>query len=225
MRDWWSRRGRPGQIALIILAVYVVLLVGGTIALAASDSGGDAPDGAAPETTTVEATTEEATTSEEATTEEATTQETTTQDEAGDEDTGRMSDAEFEQFSGAVAEVDDELSQFGSTLQRCGVLLQALEFADASECVGEAYSGIEEDVGFALFTSDDLKDDVAEGCLKSLTAYENRLNHYANYVSSLHAAGENLQFRAFNRLAKRARKEAQAYASVRDVTLLDCVPS
>jgi cytoskeletal protein RodZ len=230
LRGFWSRRSKWGKAGLIAAAVFVVFVAIG-LAVPAPD---DEPENAAAEvesttpdqtpteeTTTDEASTEEATT-EETTTEEATTEETTTE-ESGD--TGRMSDTEFEQFSGAVAEVDDELNQFGTTLQRCGVLLQALEFADASECVGEAYSGIEEDVGAALFLADDLKADVAKDCLKSLTAYENRLNHYANYVSSLHTAGENLQFRAFNRLANRARKEARAYARVRDVALMDCAPS
>jgi hypothetical protein len=136
-----------------------------------------------------------------------------------------MSDTEFEQFSGAVAEVDDELGQFGTTLQRCGVLLQAFELEAASECVGEAYSGIEEDVGAALFVSDDLQGDVAKDCLTSLTAYEDRLNRYANYVSAVHAAGENLQFDQFNRLAKRAVRQSRAYANARDAALLDCAPA
>lgn len=135
-----------------------------------------------------------------------------------------MSDGEFEQFSNALNEVDQEIQQFGTTLQKCGVLFQALQLADGSDCVDEAYSGFEDKVSFALFTANDLKDDVANGCLQAMTAYKARLNRFAAYVSNLHEAGSNLQAKEFLRISPRAGQETRRYAAARDVSLIACAP-
>lgn len=54
------------------------------------------------------------------------------------------------------------------------MLLSALEFADASECVSEGYAGVEDDLVGAFATADDLESDVAKGCLKALRLYKDR---------------------------------------------------
>ena len=51
-------------------------------------------------------------------------------------------------------------------MQKCGVLFQAFQLADASDCLDEAYSGFQDKVDFALFTIDDLRGDVAKGWLR-----------------------------------------------------------
>jgi hypothetical protein len=199
-RRFWKERSWKGKTAIIVGLVLLVLIVIGIAVPAPDDS-----ENASAEATTPTTTSAPATTTEEATTSEATTEEAA---DTTDEDTGRMSEGEFEGFSNALTEVDQEVQQFGTTLQKCGVLFQALQLADGSDCVDEAYSGFEDKVSFAVFTVDDLKDDVANGCLQATTAYKARLNHFAAYVGALHDAGTNLQGQKVLRLSKRASQEA-----------------
>jgi hypothetical protein len=215
LRGFWKRRSWIGKTAIIVGAVLVVLVAIG-LAVPATDNSDNKSAAATTEavTTTPAGTTEEA-----ATTPEATTQ------EASDEDTGRMSEREFEEFSGALTEVDQEVQQFATTMQKCGVLFQALQLADASDCVDEAYSGFEDKVSFASFTVDDLNDDVAKECLQTMSAYGTRLNRFGNYVANLHEAGANLQAEKFLRIAKRAKKETRRYAAARDLALIACAPT
>lgn len=141
-----------------------------------------------------------------------------------DEDTGRMSETEYDFFSSTLTEVDQEIDQFATKLQKCGVLMQALDLANASTCVGEAYDGFEDKALLAYAEADDLKEDVAKECLKVLTNYQARLDRFATYIGSLHETGANLQAEPFIRLAKRATNQTLRYAGTRDRVLAACSP-
>ena len=140
------------------------------------------------------------------------------------EHTGRMSEGQFEEFSGALTEVDQKVQHFGITLHWCGVLFQALELAVARQCVDDAYNGFGDKVFFASFVVDDLRDNVAKGCLIAMNAYGVRANHFANYIANLHGAGANLQVDDFRRIRKQAVKETRRYAAARNLALIACAP-
>jgi hypothetical protein len=214
LRGFWGRRSRKGKILLVVGGLLLALLIIG-LAVPAEDS----------EEPVAQVAGQSVETTEPATTEEATTEEAATEETADeDEDTGRMSEGEFEFFSNALTEVDEEIDQFATTMGRCGVLFQALEVAEGSECVDEAYSGFEDKALLAYAEADDLKDDVAKDCLTALTRYQERLERFATYVGNLHEAGANLQTARFIKISKRARAETARYATARDVALLQCSP-
>jgi hypothetical protein len=143
---------------------------------------------------------------------------------AAEVDTGRMSDGEFELFSQSVAEVDDELGQFGEMLPKCAVFIRALQLSDASDCLDEAYSGVEEDMLGAYAIADDTEGDVAKTCRRRLRGYKSRLDAYHGYTKTTVAAGSNLQFEEFSRLANRAGRQSRLYRVARDAALAACAP-
>lgn len=149
---------------------------------------------------------------------------TTTTAAAEPPDTGRMSEGEYALFSSQLAEVDDELFEYGEKLQKCGVLMQALQLADASECVTDAFSGVESDMLGAYTTAEGYEGDVAKACLKALKLYKERLDIYYGWQTQTKKAGENLQFDEFTTLASLAPTMSKRYRQARDWALRDCAP-
>jgi len=220
----WKRR--PVIIGAVVLALII---------LGAAVSGDD-EDSAQPAATTEEVTTAattEAATTEAATTEAATTEAATTEaataeaaeTETEPVDTGKMSEGEFETFSDRLDAIDAEVFEYGQELQKCSVLLQALELAEASECVGEAYEGVGDDMVLAYSMAEDLEGDVGKRCLKTLRAYKQRLDVYYGWHERTQDAGENLQFDEFNTLAGQIGAQNRAYSRARVRVLRDCAPS
>jgi hypothetical protein len=223
LRGFWKRRSKWGKAGIIIGAVFVALIAIGLAVPAPDDSENTSAQVADEETTTEPTTTEETTTEPDPTTEETTTEEAA-EEEADDGDTGRMSESEYDEFNLFLTEVDEEIEQFGTGLQRCGVLFGAGELAAALECMDDAYSGFQEKVDFANITVDDLRDDVAKECLETMNAYQRRLNTFAAYVASLHETATNLQARKFARLSKAATRQRVAYNTARNLALAACEP-
>jgi hypothetical protein len=205
-RPLWSRR--PVQVGAVILGLVVLG--------AALSGGGDDDDSAQPAATTAEVATP-------ATTEAATTAAATT--EAEPVDTGRMSQGEFDTFSGRLDAIDAEVFEYGQGLQKCSVLLQALELAEASDCIGEAYEGVGDDMLLAYSSAEGLEGDVAKRCLTSLRAYKQRLDVFYGWHERTQDAGENLQFDEFNRLAGQSGAQGRAYSRARARVLRDCAPA
>jgi len=92
-----------------------------------------------------------------------------TPDSASDGDTGRMSQGEWEQARDAVFDVNGEIQDYRDQVSgRCATIIRGLEVSAALECIDDAYSGVEDKVGFAVFTLNELKDDVAKQCLRAV---------------------------------------------------------
>jgi hypothetical protein len=139
-------------------------------------------------------------------------------------DTGRMSDGEYANFSRVLSEVDSELSDYGDGLAKCSVLFEALQLADASDCIGEAYAGVGDQMLVAYSTAEDLQGDVATACLKALKLYRQRLDVYFGWHERTQDAGENLQFDEYNTLASLSGSMTKRYRQGRDWVLRDCEP-
>lgn len=139
-------------------------------------------------------------------------------------DTGRMSETEYENLARVLSEVDSELAEYGEGLGKCSVLLQALELADASECIGDAYKGVGNQMLVAYSTVEDLEGDTAKGCLKALKLYKQRLDIYYGWHEKTQDAGENLQFDEYNSLASLSGTMTNRYRQGRDWALRDCEP-
>jgi len=141
-------------------------------------------------------------------------------------DTGRMSDGEYDQFTGAVQDLGDEESDFGSQLgSKCRVEMTAMQFADASDCIHEAWSGTYDKGLIVYSTIDALKDDVGKGCRSSLLAYQHALDRFVSSQDAAVKAGENLQFGRFAALVKATTPLAKAYKRTNLRVLVECAPS
>ena len=209
LRGFWKRRSKWGKAGLIIGAIFIALIAIAIAVPAPDDSENPSTQVAERDETTEPATTEQASTDEEQT---------------DDGDTGRMSEGEYDGFTLFVTEVDEEIDQFSTGVQRCGLLFQAGELGNALECMDDAYSGFQDKVDLASVTVDDLRDDVAKECLETINRYQKRLNAFAAYVGSLHETATTLQARRFLRLGKAAQRQSLRYAAARELALVACEP-
>lgn len=75
---------------------------------------------------------------------------------ATDEDTGRMSEGEYEQWTGAVEDLNDESLEWSQGAQTCSVIGQSGDLAGFRDCIKEEYKGFENSVYFARDTTDGL---------------------------------------------------------------------
>lgn len=208
----WRRRSLRGKIFVVIGAVFLAFLLIGIFAPPPEE---DADTNSPPVATTTEEA-EAATTVEE--------EPEQAEEPAEAEDTGRMSDTEYEFFAARIAEVGDEIGQYGETLPKCSVLIRALELAETSECIKEAYSGLEEDILTSYAVAEDYEADVAKACLKALRLYKTRLDAFYTWISTMSKAGETLQFDEFNTLAARSDIEFKRYTQASKWVLTDCAP-
>lgn len=216
-----------GKTGIIVGSVLVLFILIGVLAPPPEEKDAAAP-ATQPAATTERATdpTTEATvtTEPEPTTEAMAPTDPDAEEPAPDADTGRMSDGEYETFQRSLAEIDAEMVEYGEKLGKCSVLLQALELADASECIGDAYSGTGNSLLAAYATTEDLEPDVSKQCLKALKLYKRRLDVFYGYMQTTVEAGENLQFDEFTVLAKQSGARTKRYRQARDWVLTDCEP-
>lgn len=141
-------------------------------------------------------------------------------------DTGRMSQGEFDSLTTPMQDLASEESDFGTQISsKCRVLMTALELADASTCIHDAWSGTY-DKGLAVYsTIDDLKGDVGDGCKTTLLAYQDALDRFISTQDRAAKAGENLQFARFTALAKGTVRLSKRYTRLQTKVLLECAPS
>jgi hypothetical protein len=142
-----------------------------------------------------------------------------------DVDTGRMSEGEYEQFSSQVADVDAEMAEYGEGLGKCGVLIQAVELAEASQCVDEADNGVGDAMLTAYSTAEGLEGDVGKACLKNLKAYKSRLDVFYGWYERTTKAGKDLQFEQFNTLAQLTGVMTRRYTRAKEAALASCNPA
>jgi hypothetical protein len=139
-------------------------------------------------------------------------------------DTGRMSSGEYALLTAQLDAVDREAVQFAELMPKCAVLFEALQLADASTCIAEAYDGMEDDMLAAYAVADDLEGDVAKACLKALRLYKDRLDEFYTWIKSAAQAGTTLQMDAFAALADQSTQKTTRYRKARDWLLADCEP-
>jgi hypothetical protein len=209
-RAWWDRRSRRGKIALVVLAVLVGLTILG--ALLPSDD--DEASSGSPTTTVAEPQPEP----------EPEPEPPPPPPPPSERDTGRMSDGEYAAFSDQVDEVDREVAEYGEGLRKCGVLIQAFELAEASECIDEADNGVGDAMLAAYFGAEELEGDVGKACLKNLKAYKNRLDVFYGWYERMTKAGKDLQFEEFNQLAQLTGVMTRRYQRTKRAALASCAP-
>jgi hypothetical protein len=96
---------------------------------------------------------------------------------ADDGDTGRMSQTEWEQARDAIFDVNGELRDYRQQVsERCSLMVQAMQVAEALDCIDDAYSGVEDKMALAYADLDDLQGDVAKKCLRAVEIATNVVN-------------------------------------------------
>ena len=110
-------------------------------------------------------------------------------------------------------DADREARSFLDRLPRCTTLAQALELALASECVDEAYAGVEESALVVIAAVDVVA--ASPACRAPLRDFLRRLRRFAEWAGDTTAAGRNRQFFDFNTLAAQARRQASRYERAR----------
>jgi hypothetical protein len=118
-----------------------------------------------------------------------------------EKDTGRMSDTEFESFRSAIADLTREGQELANEYQACSVI---------GQCVKTAYRGVEDSVGFAEFTAEDLLDDTAKQCRAALKTYLVVSPNFGNVMRAAYDTAYGLNFdampAAFNRMPPATRR-------------------
>lgn len=112
-------------------------------------------------------------------------------------DTGRMSDTEYSSFIGAHRELVDESLEFSDGIQACSVIGQTGDLAGFRTCVQESYSGLDEDVDFAIYTANELIDDTAKQCQAALRSYSTVTRAYQATVALVFDVSNRLAFDEF----------------------------
>ena len=152
---------------------------------------------------------------------EQTTEEETEAPEPEPEDTGRMSEGEYDTF----VSVDDELiregEQWSGELQACTRIGQTGDLAGFRDCVEEAWDGFEGAALVAHGNADDTLDDVGKKCLRALRRYRGAVNRMYAVNETAHQVARSLDlslFRAaFRPLPRTAKRYTAASRQVRDV--------
>jgi hypothetical protein len=209
IREFWGRRSWKGKTAIIGGLVVAALLLIGILAPAPDEGGADT---VAQATTTVAETTAPATTEEEV-------------EVAKPEDTGRMSENEYDTFRRVQSEVVDESLQFSEEVQACAVIGQTGDLPGFRDCIDEAYSGFEEDAQTAYAVAQDTLNDVDKQCKRALNSYMIVLNDFAEAVSAVHESGRLLQFAELTAASNRLPRQSKRYAKFATNALLACEPT
>jgi hypothetical protein len=145
------------KIVLGVAAVFVVLSIIGALA----GGGGDEDEQA----------------SDEPTREQPSEQGRPDESDAENADTGRMSQTEWERARDAIFEVNGELRDYREQVgERCALMVQAMQVAEALECIDDAYSGVEDKMALAYSDLEDLQGDVAKKCLRAVEIATNVVN-------------------------------------------------
>lgn len=139
-------------------------------------------------------------------------------------DSGRMSDTEYASFQRAHQELLDESIEFSDGLQACSVIGQTGDLAGFRTCIQDAYSGLDEDIDFAIFTADDTLDDVARQCLAALRSYGKITRDYRAVVANTYDVSNRLDFDAFAAAFGELVPSTQRYQRFSTNALAACQP-
>lgn len=126
-------------------------------------------------------------------------------------DTGRMSEGEYAQLTDALDQYDSELVEFGDGVGKCGRIAEAGQLAEASDCIEEAYDGVEGQASLSLDTMDQLRGDVARRCRGALLRARRALN--AQFAATATAAkfAEDLEFDVVVANQRTVERRGRAY--------------
>lgn len=113
------------------------------------------------------------------------------------EDTGRMSKGEFDRYMDDWQAVRDEQQQLADGSSKCSVLLQAVQLADASECIDDAFDGLDTRLIMLYQELEDVKSDVAKKCLVAVNQMHAAVSDYGDAALAARDTGKNLQFETF----------------------------
>ncbi len=139
-------------------------------------------------------------------------------------DTGRMSDTEFDQLMGAHQELVDESLEYSNDIQACSVIGQTGDLVGFRDCVDDAYSGFDEDVGFAVYTADDLVDDTAKQCQGALRSYAKITRAYQATVALTYDVANRLAFDEFEAAFGALGPASRQYGKFSTNALTACQP-
>lgn len=140
------------------------------------------------------------------------------------EDTGRMSQGEFDRYMMWVRDVRKEQGQLADASPKCGVLIQAMELAEASECLDDAFDGLDVSMQVLSDTLAGLEDDVAKKCLVAVRQMKQATDGYANATTAAQQAGKNLQFDEFIAIADDAANQSTRFDARHNAMLAECQP-
>lgn len=108
-------------------------------------------------------------------------------------DTGRMSGGELDEMVLFVDAFKGEADNFGGQLAgKCVGLARAGELAAYSDCVADAYSGIESKGSATYSVLSDLIDATAKGCRQSVRRLRSATDRYSTSLEAVKLLGENL---------------------------------
>lgn len=126
------------------------------------------------------------------------------------EDTGRMSEGEFEEFRNAQQEVAEESQQFADGAQKCAVIGQTGDLPEFSRCIDDAWSGFTSKAQYAYFIAGEQMSNTAKQCQTALRSYRTVLANYQATLDVAHKYASNLQIdlmgAAFNRVPAATRR-------------------
>lgn len=109
-------------------------------------------------------------------------------------DTGRMSSGEYDDLLGVTSRYRQEVADFGERLGgKCATLASVGELAALSDCVNDAYDGVEDTYIAADVTYTELIDATAKTCKVRVTTLERRLRQMQGTLEAVHKSAENLQ--------------------------------
>lgn len=140
-------------------------------------------------------------------------------------DTGRMSDTEYSDFLGAHRELVDESLEFSDGIQACSVIGQTGDLAGFRTCVQESYSGLDEDVDFAIYTAIELIDDTAKQCQAALRSYSTVTRAYQATLALVFDVSNRLAFDEFDGAYGQLGPASTRYGKFSTNALTACEPS
>lgn len=137
-------------------------------------------------------------------------------------DTGRMSSGEYEELNSVTERYRGEVGQFGNQLGgKCATLAGVGELAAFSDCVKDAYDGVEDKYTFAQVTYQNLVDATARACRASVKLLDRRIRQLQGTLEAVHEQAENLQLTvassevAVRYVTQRRERYLLAYARAR----------
>ncbi len=139
-------------------------------------------------------------------------------------DTGRMSDGEFSSYMTMWSELLNENQQLGNDIQKCGVLMEALQLAEASKCTDDAFDGLDTNVRLLRTELDGVKDDVAKKCLVAVRQMVPAVDAYGSATDEARAAGKNLQFTVFEASVRDALNQHRRLQARHEGIIRECTP-
>jgi hypothetical protein len=207
----WRSIPRWGQWTIVI--VVGLLIIGG---IAGDDSGEKSRDDNSAEPARVEDKPEKKTPAE------TPASETKRAEPA---DTGRMTSSELAEATDAIDGFSKEIGQYTDRVStRCATIASAGQLAEASDCVSDAYDGIEDQAGVSFTLLDGLKDDIAKGCFKNVRRQLRALDGLYASVQVAKKVSQDLQGDLIKEAVKRLDRSQRIYDRVKIDVAASCVP-